>query len=130
MIPKERGYLRLSLSNTLGRLVGVPGADEVPVVARDRRRMKYQTKPAMIAKPMMIQSQGTPLPSSAGAGAGGEPGVAGGVAWARASFTAPSVTIVKAWSLLSIMFPFRPKGLRINVGHKPAFLSLHRELAS
>jgi hypothetical protein len=31
--------------------------------------------------------------------------------------------IVNTWSLLSIMVPFRPQGLRINVGHTPAFLS-------
>jgi hypothetical protein len=49
--------------------------------------------------------------------------VAGGVAWARASFTAPSVTIVKAWSLLSIMCPIRPQGLLINVGRMPASLT-------
>jgi hypothetical protein len=48
--------------------------------------------------------------------------VAGGVAWARASFTTASVTIVKAWSLLSIMCPFRPQGLRINVGYTFRFL--------
>ena len=120
----EGGYLRLSLSNTLGWLVDVaeePGV--VPAaVLRDRPRMKYQTRAARIAKPMMIQSQDTPLPSPAGAGAAGEPGVAGGVAWARASFTAASVTIVKAWSLLSIMSPFRPRGLRVNVSQTPTFL--------
>jgi hypothetical protein len=114
------------LSNTLGWLVGVPGVAEVlvvpAVVARDRPRMKYQTMPAMIARAMMIHSQGTPPPSVV-AGAAGELGAAGGVAWAKAAFTAPSVMIVKTWSLLSIMFPFRPQGLRINVGHKPAFLS-------
>ena len=91
-------YLRLSLSNTLGWLVGVPEVAEGPVVpavvARDRPRMKYQTSPAMITRPMMIQSQDAPLPSSAGAA--GEPDVAGGVAWARASLAVPSVTIVKA----------------------------------
>jgi len=127
MIPVESGYLRLSSSNTLGRLVGVPEVPEEPVVPavvlRDSPRMKYQTRPATIARPIMIQSQGVPLPSSVGAGAGGEPGVAGGVAWARASFTAPSVMIVKTWSLLSIMFPFRPQGLLINVGRMPAFLT-------
>jgi hypothetical protein len=114
--------LRLSLSNTLGPLVGVPDLAEEPVVpavvACDRPRMKYHTMPAMIAKPMMIQSQGVPPSVVAG-----EPDVAGGVAWAKASFTAPSVTTVKTWSLLSIMFLFRPQGLRINVGHRPAFLS-------
>ena len=94
--------MRLSLSNTLGWLVDVPDVPEAPgvmpaVVLRDRPRMKYQIRAAMIARPMMIQSQDAPLPSSAGAG--GEPGVAGGVAWARASFTAASVMIVSAWSL-------------------------------
>jgi hypothetical protein len=54
-------------------------------------------------------------PTSAAAGAAGEPDVAGGVAWARASFTAASVPIMKTWSLLNIMFPFHPQGLRINV---------------
>jgi stress response protein YsnF len=75
----------------------------------------------MIAKPMMIQSQG--VPPSVVAGAAGEPDVAGGVAWASAAFTAARVVIVKTLSLSSIMFPFRPQGLRINVGHTPAFLS-------
>jgi hypothetical protein len=107
------------LSNTLGWLVGVPGVAEVlvvpAVVARDRPRMKYQTMPAMIARAMMIHSHGTPPPSVVA----GEPGAAGGVAWAKAAFTAPSVMIVKTWSLLSIMFPFRPQGLRINVGSRP-----------
>jgi hypothetical protein len=127
--PRSRwnaAYLRLSLSNALGWLVGVPGVAEVlvvpAVVARDRPRMKYQTRPAMIARPMMIQSQGV-LPPSVVAGAAGEPDVAGGVAWARAPFTVASVTIVKAWSRLSIMFPFSPQGLQLNVGHRPTFLS-------
>jgi hypothetical protein len=115
-------YLGFLLSNTLGWLVGVPGVAEVlvvpAVVARDRPRMKYQTRPAMIARAMMIHSHGTPPPSVV-AGAAGEPGAAGGVAWAKAAFTAPSVMIVKTWSLLSIMFPFRPQGLRINVGSRP-----------
>ena len=48
------------------------------VVARDRPRMKYQTRPAMIARPMMIHNQG--VPPSVVAGAAGEPGAAGGVA--------------------------------------------------
>jgi hypothetical protein len=117
----KAAYLRLSLSNTLGWLVGVPEVAEGPVVpvvvARDRPRMKYQTRPAIIARPMMIHNQG--VPPSVVAGAAGEPGAAGGVAWARAAFTAPSVMIVKTWSLLSIMFPFRPQGLRINVGSRP-----------
>ena len=122
MIPVESGYFPLSLSNTLGWLVAVPEEAEEPVVVvRDRPRMKYQIRAARIARPRMIQSQGVPLPSSAGAG--GEPGAAGGVAWARASFTAASVTIVKALSLVSIMFPFRPQGLRINVGRTLAFLT-------
>jgi hypothetical protein len=103
--------------------VDVPEVPEEPVVpavvVRDRPRIKYQIRAAMIARPMMIQSQDAPLPSSAGTGAGGEPGVAGGVAWARASFTTASAIIVKAWNLLSIMFPIRPKGLRINVGSRP-----------
>jgi hypothetical protein len=120
-------YLRLSLSNTLGWLVGVPGVAEVlvvpAVVARDRPRMKYQTIPAMITRAIMIHNHGTPPPSVV-AGAAGEPDAAGGVAWAKASFTAASVMIVNTWSLLSIMVPFRPQGLRINVGHGPAFLSL------
>ena len=105
--------MRLSLSNTLGWLVDVPDVADAPgvvpaVVLRDRPRMKYQIRAARIASPRMIQSQDAPLPSSAGAGAEGELGVAGGVAWARASFTAASVMIVKTWSLLSIMCPFRP----------------------
>jgi hypothetical protein len=89
-------YLRLSLSYTLARPVAGPDelAEMPTVVVRDRPRMKYQTRPAMIAKPMMIQSQEA-LPSVV-AGAAGEPDVAGGVAWARASFTAASVTIVEA----------------------------------
>ena len=127
MIPVESGYFPLSLSNTLGWLVAAPEVPEVPVVPavvlRDRPRMKYQIRAARIARPMMIQSQGVPLPSSAGADAGGEPGAAGGVAWARASFTAASVTIVKAWSLVSIIVPVRPQGLRINVGRTLAFLT-------
>jgi hypothetical protein len=90
-------YLRLSLSNTLGWLVGVPEVAEGPVVplvvARDRPRMKYQTRPAMIARPMMIHNQG--VPPSVVAGAAGEPGAAGGVAWARATFTVASDTTVK-----------------------------------
>ena len=90
-------------------------------MARDRPRMKYQTRPPMIASPMMIHSQG--VPPSVDAGAAGEPGAAGGVAWARASFTATRVVIVKTLSLSSMMFPFRPQGLRINVGHTPAFPS-------
>src|SRR5215207_4158846 len=98
MIPEERGYLRLSLSNTLGWLVDGPEVPEEPVVpavvVRDRPRTKYQIRAAMIARPMMIQSQDAPLPSSAGTGAGGEPGVAGGVAWARAPFTTASAMIV------------------------------------
>jgi hypothetical protein len=105
--------------------VGVPEVAEglvVPVVvARDRPRMKYQTRPAMIARPMMIHNQGVPL--SVVAGAAGELGAAGGVAWAKASFPAASDTTVKAWSLLSIIFLFRPQGLWINVGPKPAFLT-------
>ena len=114
--------MRLSLSYTLAPPADVPGVAEEPVVvARDRPRMKYQTRPAMIARPMMIQSQGAP--PSVVAGAAGEPDVAGGVAWASAAFTAPRVMIVKTLSLSSIMFPFRPQGLRINVGHTPAFLS-------
>src|SRR5688500_12355956 len=83
--------------------------------------MKYQIRAARIARPMMIQSQDAPPPSSTGAGAGGEPGVAGGVAWARASLAAATVTIMKTWSLLSIICPFCPQGLRINVGHRTAF---------
>jgi hypothetical protein len=118
-------YLRLSLSNTLGWLVAVPEVvDELvkpAAVLRDRPRMKYQIRAARIAKPR-IQSQEAPLPSSAGAGGAGELGVVGGVVWARASPTPASVTIVKAWSLLSIMVPFRPQGLRINVGRTPTFL--------
>jgi hypothetical protein len=90
--------LGLSLSYTLVRPVVVPEVAEVPVVpalvVRDRLRMKYQTRPAMIAKPMMIHSQ--EAPPSVVAGAAGEPEVAGGVAWARAAFTAASVTIVEA----------------------------------
>jgi hypothetical protein len=74
-------YLRLSLSNTLGWLVAVPDVPEEPVepaaVLRDRPRMKYQIRAARIARPRMIQSQEAPLPSSAGAGGAGEPGVAG-----------------------------------------------------
>src|SRR3712207_1813845 len=86
-------YLRLSLSNTLGWLVDVPDVAEEPgvepaVMLRDRPRMKYQIRAARIAKPRMIQSQDAPLPSSVGAGAAGEPDVADGVAWARASVTA------------------------------------------
>ena len=77
-------------------------------MARDRPRMKYQTMPAMIASPMMIHSQG--VPPSVDAGAAGEPGAAGGVAWARASFTAPRDMIMKTLSLLSIMVPFGGKG--------------------
>lgn len=104
------GYLRLSLSNTLGWLVGVPDVDDAPVVpavvGRDRTRMKYQMMPAAIARPMMIHSQGVSPPSVVGGA--GEPGAAGNVAWAKASLTAASVIIVKPWSLLSIMFPFRP----------------------
>jgi hypothetical protein len=86
--------------------------------------MKYQIRAAMIARPRMIQSQDAPLPSLAGADAAGEPDVAGGVAWAKASLTALSVTIVNAWSRLSIMFTFRQQGLWINVAHRPAFLPL------
>jgi hypothetical protein len=60
MIPVEGGYLRLSLSNTLGWLVDVPEVPEVPVepaaVLRDRPRMKYQIRAARIARPRMIQS--------------------------------------------------------------------------
>lgn len=69
----------------------------------------------MMARPRMIQNQDAPLPSSAGVGGTGEPGVAGGVAWVRASLTVPRITIVKAWSLLNILFRFRPQGLRIDV---------------
>ena len=123
IVPVESGYLGLSLSNTLGWLVAVPEEGEEPVVPavvpRERPRMKYQIRPAIIAKPMMIQSQDAPLPSSTGAGAGGELGAAGGAACASASFTAASVTIVKAWSLLSIMFPFRPNGLRMPQARVP-----------
>ena len=91
-------------------------------MARDRPRMKYQTRPPMIASPMMIHSQG--VPPSVVAGAAGEPGAAGGVAWAKASFTATSGRDREdAWSLSSMMFPFRPQGLRINVGRTAAFLS-------
>jgi hypothetical protein len=56
--------------------------------------MKYQTRPAMIARPIMIHNQ--EAPPSVVAGVAFEPDVAGGVAWARASFTAASVTIVEA----------------------------------
>ena len=85
LILVESGYLRLSLSNTLGWLVAVPDAAEEPGavladVLRDRPRMKYQIRAARIARPRMIQSQDAPLPLSTGAGAAGEPEVAGGVA--------------------------------------------------
>ena len=70
--------MRLSLSYTFVRLVGVPEVAEVAVVAaRERMRMRYQMIAAMIAKAMMIHSQEEP--PSVGAGAAGE-GVAGGVA--------------------------------------------------
>jgi hypothetical protein len=120
--------LRLSVSNTLGWLVDVPEVVDEPVVpavvARDRPRMKYQTRAAMIARPRMIQSQEAPLPSSAVAGAAGEPGAAGGVAWARASLTPASVTIVKAWSLFSIMCsPSAQKGCGSTLAAGPAFRS-------
>ena len=92
--------MRLSLSNTLGWLVAVPDVAEEPGVVpadvlRDRPRMKYQIRAARIARPRMIQSQEAPPPSVV-AGAAGEPDVAGGVAWARASLTPASVTIIEA----------------------------------
>src|SRR3712207_1606484 len=45
----EGGYLRVSLSNTLGWLVDVPDVEEEPgvvpaAVLRDRPRMKYQIR--------------------------------------------------------------------------------------
>ena len=127
MIPVERGYLRLSLSNTFGRLVGAPGAAEEPVVVvRDRPRMKYQTMPAMIASPMMIHSQG--VPPSVDAGAAGEPGAAGGVAWARASVTAPSDMIMRRVEPVEHHGPLWRQELRVNVGHHPVFL-LPQEVA-
>ena len=103
--------MRLSLSYTLGRPVAAP--DEVAELVRDRPRMKYQTRPATIARPRMIQSQLAP-PSSAVAGAAGAAGVAG-VVCARASFNATSVATVEIWSVFSMMLFPLPSRLTVRV---------------